>query len=29
MVHHAAPDEVVTAIDRLETPHFEPAKQAA
>jgi pimeloyl-ACP methyl ester carboxylesterase len=29
MVHHAAPDEVVAAIDRLETPHFEPAKQAA
>ena len=29
MVHHAAPDEVVAAIDPLETPHFEPAKQAA
>jgi pimeloyl-ACP methyl ester carboxylesterase len=29
MVHHAAPDEVVAAVDRLETPHFEPAKQAA
>jgi len=29
MVHHAAPDEVVAAIDRLETPNFEPAKQAA
>ena len=29
MVHHAAPDEVVAAVDRLEIPHLEPAKQAA
>jgi pimeloyl-ACP methyl ester carboxylesterase len=29
MVHHAAPDEVVAAVDGFEMPHLERAKQAA
>ena len=29
MVHHAAPDDVVAAVDGFEMPHLEPAKQAA
>lgn len=29
MVHHAAPDGVVAAVDGLEMPHLEPAKRAA
>jgi pimeloyl-ACP methyl ester carboxylesterase len=29
MVHHAAVDEIVAAVDRFEVPHLEPATQAA
>jgi pimeloyl-ACP methyl ester carboxylesterase len=29
MVHHAAPDGVISAVDGLEMPHLEPAKRAA
>ena len=29
MVHYAAPDDVVAAVDGFELPHLEPAKQAA
>ena len=29
MVHHAAPDDVVAAVDGFEMPHLEPAKQVA
>ena len=29
MVHHAAPDRIVLAVDGFVTPHLEPAKQAA
>ena len=29
MVHHAAPDEIVAAIERFDLPHAEPVQQAA
>jgi pimeloyl-ACP methyl ester carboxylesterase len=29
MVHYAAPDDIVAAVEGLEMPHLEPAKQAA